>query len=152
MLSREGERIDFKKSVKHLGKVEEWLNKIQDEMRSTLQRKLKEGNIAFADGKQTKKDWVMEQPAQVVVTVDMIQWCSSTEDAINEMNIEPDSLNLWFASNEEQLNMLTILVRGNLTDLKRQILAALITQDVHSRAIISELRRDNVQSVFDFNW
>lgn len=32
-----------------------------------------------------KKNWVMEQPAQVVTTVDMIQWCSQTEDAITEM-------------------------------------------------------------------
>jgi len=35
------------------------------------------------------------------------------------MTDDPDSLNQWFAQNEEQLNMLTILVRGNLTDLKR---------------------------------
>ena len=28
MLSREGEKIDFKKSVKHQNKVEEWLNRI----------------------------------------------------------------------------------------------------------------------------
>jgi len=48
--------------------------------------------------------------------------------------------------------MLTILVRGDLKDLKRSILAALITQDVHSRAIIGELKRDNVQSIYDFNW
>jgi len=37
------------------------------------------------DGKQSKKEWVMDQPAQVVVTVDMIQWCVQTEEAINEM-------------------------------------------------------------------
>jgi len=51
MLSREGEKIEFKKLVKHVNKVEEWLNRIQDEMRSTLTRKLKEGNTAFVDGK-----------------------------------------------------------------------------------------------------
>lgn len=82
----------------------------------------------------------------------MIQWCLQTEEAINEMSNDPESLNQWFTQNEEQLNMLTILVRGDLKDLKRSILAALITQDVHSRAIIGELRRDNVQSIYDFNW
>lgn len=44
MLSREGENIKFKKVVKHQNKVEEWLNRVQDEMRSTLTRLLKEGN------------------------------------------------------------------------------------------------------------
>jgi dynein heavy chain len=63
MLSREGEKIEFKKPVKHVNKVEEWLNRIQDEMRQTLTRRLKEGNSAFGDGKQTKKEWVMDQPA-----------------------------------------------------------------------------------------
>lgn len=77
MQSREGEKIDFKKTVKHQSKVEEWLNKIQDEMRSTLTRRLKEGNSAYpADNMDERKKWVMDQPAQVVTTVDMIQWCS----------------------------------------------------------------------------
>ena len=47
MLSREGEEIEFKKVVKHLSKVEEWMNKIQDEMKNTLTRRLKEGNSAY---------------------------------------------------------------------------------------------------------
>lgn len=127
MKSREGEKIDFKKPVKHGNKVEEWLNKIQEEMRHTLTRKLKDGNTAFSDGKQTKKEWVMDQPAQVVVTVDMIQWCSQTEEHINMMSEDPEALNSWYTQNEEQLNMLTVLVRGDLPDLKRGILAALIT-------------------------
>ena len=51
MWSREGEKIEFKKPVKHGNKVEEWLGKIQDEMRHTLTRKLKDGNTSFSDGK-----------------------------------------------------------------------------------------------------
>jgi hypothetical protein len=75
MKSREGEVIEFKKSVKHKTKVEEWLNGVQEEMRSTLTRRLKEGNTAYPQDMDEKKKWVMEQPAQVVTTVDMIQWC-----------------------------------------------------------------------------
>jgi len=30
--------------------------------------------------------------------------------------------------------------------------AALITQDVHSRDIIDELKKENCSSTFDFNW
>lgn len=85
MVSRETERIDFKRVVKHLSKVEEWLNKIQDEMRNTLARRLKEGNQQFPTEKAAKREWILDQPAQIVVTVDMIQWCSQTEEAINQM-------------------------------------------------------------------
>lgn len=63
MISRETERIDFKKPVKHLSKVEEWLNRVQDEMRNTLARRLKEENTKYPQEKAAKRDWILEQPA-----------------------------------------------------------------------------------------
>lgn len=85
MLSREGERIEFKRPVKHQNRVEEWLNKIQDDMRNTLSRRLKEGNAAYPQDNNAKKEWLEQHPAQIICTVDMIQWCTSTEDAITAM-------------------------------------------------------------------
>ena len=41
-------------------------------MRNTLARRLKEGNSGFPQEKAAKREWILEQPAQVVVTVDMI--------------------------------------------------------------------------------
>ena len=42
-------------------------------MRATLTRRLKKGNEAYpSDNMDDRKKWVMEQPAQVVTTVDMI--------------------------------------------------------------------------------
>lgn len=93
MRSREGEEIDFKRIVKHISKVEEWLNKIQDEMRITLQKRLKEGNSSYTTEKSAKREWILTQPAQIVLTVDMIQWCLGTEDAIGMMSEDPDQLN-----------------------------------------------------------
>ena len=60
MISRETERIDFKKPVKHLSKVEEWLNRVQDEMRNTLARRLKEENTKYPQEKAAKRDWILE--------------------------------------------------------------------------------------------
>ena len=54
--------------------------------------------------------------------------------------------------NDSQLKMLTEMVRGNLTDMKRSVLSALITQDVHSKAIIDELRNEQCKDINDFNW
>lgn len=75
MISKEGEEIEFKRAVKHVAKVEEWLNRIQDDMKLTLTRRLKEGNTSYPSERAAKKDWIKEQPAQIVLTVDMIQWC-----------------------------------------------------------------------------
>ena len=59
MLSREGEKIELKKAVKHTSKVEEWLTKIQEEMKNTLSRRLKEGNQSFPSERSAKKEWIL---------------------------------------------------------------------------------------------
>lgn len=60
MCSREGEKIEFKRTVKHTSKVEEWLTRVQEEMKSTLTRKLKEGNTSFPAEKSAKKEWILD--------------------------------------------------------------------------------------------
>ena len=64
----------------------------------------------------------------------------------------PEALKEWHEQNEKDLKNLTYLVCGKLDDLEREILKALITQDVHARDIVDELTKDNVQSIYDFNW
>ena len=45
-----------------------------------------------------------------------------------------------------------MLVRGNLSTIKRKILVSLITTDVHARDIVETLVKENVESTNDFNW
>ena len=100
-MSREGEAVPFKRQVKHINKVEDWLNKVQDEMRNTLYRSLQDGLKDFNNPETDKKKWVMAWPAQTVMTVDMIAWCLETENKIIEMGDNPEALTEWYQSNEE---------------------------------------------------
>jgi dynein heavy chain len=68
------------------------------------------------------------------------------------MSTNPFSLQEWYDLNETQLGQLTELVRGNLSSLKRKIIVALVTTDVHARDIIEDLVKSNVQSIYDFAW
>ena len=99
-----------------------------------------------------RKEWVLLHPAQVVTTVAQIQWCYMTEEAINYMQDDPMQLTQWYEQNSKQLAELTELVRGKLSELKRAILVALITQDVHARDIVEKLKNENTMSTFDFLW
>jgi dynein heavy chain len=47
---------------------------------------------------------------------------------------------------------MTELVRGELPDLKRRVIVALITVDVHARDIVEELKIEQVQSINEFKW
>jgi dynein heavy chain len=69
-----------------------------------------------------------------------VQWCQATEYYINEMSVNPFSLQEWFEANEQQLATLTELVRGKLTNLQRKIIVALVTTDVHARDIVEGLK------------
>lgn len=54
--------------------------------------------------------------------------------------------------NVRQLADLTRLVRGDLSNLGRRLLAALITIDVHSRDIVGSLLAKTTSNVNDFEW
>ena len=65
---------------------------------------------------------------------------------------DPLSLQTHFENQETALSNLTAHVRSNLSDLQRCVVVSLITTDVHARDIVEELKQENVQSVYDFNW
>lgn len=52
----------------------------------------------------------------------------------------------------QQVGDLTRLVRGDVSNLARRLLAALITIDVHSRDIVSSLLSKGTSSTGDFEW
>lgn len=79
-------------------------------------------------------------------------WCNSSESYINDMVDNPFSLQDWNQVNVLQLNQLIELVRGNLDSVRRKIIVALVTTDVHARDIIEDLMKENVSSINDFLW
>jgi len=63
-----------------------------------------------------------------------------------------DSLDDWFKQNIVQLNQLTEIVRGDLGDIERRTIEALITADVHNRDTLETLKSYEIESVNDFMW
>lgn len=73
MFSKEKECVELSKPVKTRAAVETWLLNLSEEMKTTVYRKLKEGQKAYTD--EGRKDWVLAHPGQVVAAVAQIQWC-----------------------------------------------------------------------------
>ena len=65
---------------------------------------------------------------------------------------DPLSLSTWFDTNVNQLSELTRLIRGQLNKIQRLTLVALITQDVHARDIIDQMKTQSVMSIYEFAW
>lgn len=89
---------------------------------------------------------------QIVATVAQIMWCQTTEVFIQEMAGNSDALQDWFEGNVQQLSQLTELVRGNLTNIQRKIIVALVTTDVHARDIVEILGKEQVSNLNEFIW
>lgn len=57
MHSKEGEDVELTKPVRMKNGVENWLQNLQDEMKVTVQRKLRDGQKSYTEG--GRKDWVL---------------------------------------------------------------------------------------------
>lgn len=154
MNSAEKEKVHFKKkTIKARGtQVEVWLNHLQAGMRDSLRQYMKAGFDDYQSKDKERKQFVRDHCGQVVAAIAQVMWCTGCENAISSYSSDPLSLQDWWDVNVSQLAQLTALVRGDLTDLERKVIVALVTTDVHARDIVKELADDKVQSLSDFKW
>ncbi|KAK3247052.1 hypothetical protein CYMTET_43439 [Cymbomonas tetramitiformis] len=149
MISGEQEYVSLGKNLKARGNVEQWLSAVEAAMQASLKKFAKS---AFQDyTKVPRSEWVLQQPAQLVLVISQVFWCQAVVDCLEGDNLAHDMAD-FFDQNVAQLKELTALVRGDLTKLHRKILCALITIDVHARDIIESLIADEVRKLTDFGW
>ena len=70
----EGERVQLGKNLKARAPVETWLAAVESQMRAALKAAAKKALRDFHDVPQD--EWIMQQPAQMVLAVSSIVWCS----------------------------------------------------------------------------
>ncbi|XP_035385934.1 dynein heavy chain 6, axonemal [Electrophorus electricus] len=151
MISPEGEKVALVKGLKARGNVEDWLGKVEEAMFSSLRRLSK---AAIADyQRKPRVEWaVAGHPSQVVLTVSQLMWCRDMENRLEGDHDHFQALQQFETTNFERLNALAALVRGNLSQIHRDIITALITVDVHARDIVTALVKEKVDSSSNFDW
>lgn len=68
------------------------------------------------------------------------------------MDESPGAMSDWYETSVNQLEELIIMIRGDLDLVERRKIVALVTQDVHNRDVVEELRDDEIKSIQDFKW
>ncbi|KNC97013.1 uncharacterized protein SPPG_09508 [Spizellomyces punctatus DAOM BR117] len=132
MVSPEGERVPFLKTIKARGNVEAWLGSVEEGMVAVLRRLIKQALAEFEDAK--RGDWVREHVGQVVLTGNQVLWCRDVGECLKTAD-PVKSLVAFKEKCVRNLAGVAALVRGDLTRIQRGILGALITMDVHNRDI-----------------
>ena len=152
MMSVENERVQFIKFIAmnggdKKGNIEKCLLEVEQAMQATLKHITKE-SIKVLNTPRVK--WVLSWPGQIVLAASSIKWTQQVESALLRQN--GSDLGDYENSLNDQLKEIVHLVRGNLTELERLKLRALIVIDVHARDVVHEMVVRRVEQITDFEW
>ncbi|OHT12762.1 Dynein heavy chain family protein [Tritrichomonas foetus] len=128
--------------------IEDWLNAFEEEMKNTLKEQIK---ISLQDYPKKKKDeWIGDYPAQVVLIANQILWTQQVTQSLKTKSLR--QVTLLQQKFIEGLNLLTSMVRQQLSHTLRQVISCLLINEVHNRDIISSLIKQEVTDPDSFKW
>lgn len=145
MYSGEGERVALEEPFYPKGPVEEWLLKVEDQMRKSLKKVIMDAIASYS--KKSRTAWVLDWPGQAVIAASQTFWTKEVTEAL-----ETGTVKEMYNKLLNQLQGLVGLVRGDLPFISRLILGDLIVIDVHSRDVVKKLVDSEVTGVQDFEW
>ncbi|KZV92126.1 dynein heavy chain protein 1 [Exidia glandulosa HHB12029] len=158
MMSREGEEVPFKEpiSLKEFPKINDWLTKLESEMRMSLATLLSEAvaevQTFYGTGTplspQQFVEWIEKYPAQLVSLAIQVVWTSSVETALEAGQTLDGPLD----TVKQALDLLADIVLTELTATTRRKCEHLITELVHQRDVIRALVKEQVKDNKAFPW
>ncbi|XP_051576917.1 dynein axonemal heavy chain 11 [Myxocyprinus asiaticus] len=151
MFSRDREYVAFYSQCDCIGPVELWLTRLEDVMREGMRRHIAEAVAVYEE--RLREHWILELPAQVVLTASQIWWSTDMNLAFEQL-AEGFEMALRDYNKKQitQLNSLINMLLGELNPSDRQKIMTLCTIDVHARDVVSKLIAQKVSSAQAFAW
>ncbi|XP_076664543.1 dynein axonemal heavy chain 7 [Andrena cerasifolii] len=129
------------------GQVEKWLLDLERSMLKSVRAQVIKAKDAYA--KQARSQWALHWPGQTVICVSKLYW---TADVTNALSGSSVSLEGYRDTCTNELNEIVKLVRSPLSAQNRTTLETLVTMDVHSRDVLTEMVEEGVCDITDFQW
>uniref|UniRef100_A0A7S1KNU3 Dynein heavy chain, cytoplasmic n=1 Tax=Percolomonas cosmopolitus TaxID=63605 RepID=A0A7S1KNU3_9EUKA len=158
LVSREGEKVSFKDTVKIDSKmrINEWLAAIERQMRETLGYVLDEAVPSLAGiytlGNRLDltsiEPWITTYPAQIVVLAVQIMWTRLVEQSIQACDLS----SLLTLINQILEFLASRVLEEHDSVLQRRKIEYLITELVHQRDVVRLLEEKKIASTDDFSW
>jgi dynein heavy chain len=153
MNSSEKEKVRFSAPVPTAPKsVEFWMCDLENMMRQSLLDWTIKAREAYSE--DTREEWFFQFPAASISTIDQVEWTRNGESAISSINdgTNPDGLKDFLDFSIVQINKMVGVIRMDLTNIQRSVMANLIVIDVHARDVTKRLIADKVTALSDFAW
>jgi dynein heavy chain len=153
MYSNKGEKVPFAEDgylnpKDSRGNVEMWLLQVETQMRRACALSIDKAVVDYSVSDRSR--WVRKWPGQATLTGSQIMWTAEVEAALRSGGAK--AVALYAKKCTAQLLDIVELVRGELPDLVRDTLGALVVLDVHSRDVTVSLGEQGVDKVTDFAW
>lgn len=85
MVSSEREEMDFRQIVICKGRVEEWMNDVVAEMRSTNRFITKTAIYFYGKMLKTRLEWIMDYQGMVILAANQVWWTAEIENAFRRI-------------------------------------------------------------------
>lgn len=143
ILSSEGEEVQLIEPIAIVGPIEEWLNHLLNQIRTTLTALI----VKCFKVEQFTIEILNSYPEQVICLAKSIQFTSKTEKAIGSMNLQS---HLKAIKNEIVQYTKHVTTGGN--NLLKIKIRSILLDLVHQATIIQQLIDENVTNVQDWCW
>ena len=151
MSSDEGESYEFEVPQKPEGAVEDWMTRVEDEMKNTLHVISKRAIMFYAKEKRTK--WITQHLGMITVLGTQVWWTFSVQDVFKRVSEgDKHAMKNELIKQTNDLNDLIAMVRTDLESNTRKKINVLIILDVHARDIVDRFVRDSILSDKEFDW
>ena len=158
MASREGEEVRFKTPIllKDYPKINDWLTKLESEMRISLALLLSDAvselQTFYGLGSSFTADtflaWIEKYPAQLVTLAIQVAWTTFFETCLNSGQTAEEPLEIV----KRGLDLLADLVLTDLHAITRRKCEHLITELVHQRDVNRSMLQSRVTDTNAFAW
>jgi dynein heavy chain len=150
MVSDEGEEYKFVMPVRPEGNVEDWMGRVDAEMKRTLQYLTKEAIFNYA--REDRIEWIRKQIGMVSIIGTQIWWTFSVEDVFKRVKTDKYAMKNELQKESQDIDNLVNLIRTNIPEQLRRAINCLIILDVHQRDIVDMFVRDSKLSSDEFDW
>ena len=151
MIDGAKEFVPFHEPLLCEGAVEVWLNKIMEWMRTCLRWHQANGYKTYED--KPRHHWAKDHCAQMAVLVTRIIYTDDVNRMFDKLEEGDDNAPKDYVDQcQMQLNHLSDLINGELSNGDRKKIITLVTIDVHGRDVITKLINARVETGDCFEW
>ncbi|KAK1328247.1 hypothetical protein QTO34_011819 [Cnephaeus nilssonii] len=141
MISAEGEVMEFRKTVRAEGRVEDWMTAVLNEMRRTNRLITKEAIFRYCEDR-SRVDWMLLYQGMVVLAACQVWWTWEVEDVFQQVQAgEKHAMKSYGRKMHRQIDELVTRITMQLGKNDRKKYNTVLIIDVHARDIVDSFIR-----------